>query len=223
MIPLQFSPNFHDWNGCLRRGGGAVRVVSSSYWRWHAVWRDKPRLMLLDEPTEGIQPSIIEEIIATLLRLKQSHQLTGAGGTKSGIPDGAGRSHLLLQKGEISGEGDVMKKPPGKTCCANMPGFTNTMDAPRPTGLTTWGHHRGHRGNHRGHHRVIIGPLNTIGSSSGPQSISPSTSGHHPSHHPSHNHPGRQHTIHSPKLPRYRSITQLTVATASRPVFTVRQ
>jgi urea ABC transporter ATP-binding protein UrtE len=36
----------------------------------------KPQLLLLDEPTEGIQPSIIDEIIDTLLRLKQTHKLT---------------------------------------------------------------------------------------------------------------------------------------------------
>ena len=32
----------------------------------------KPRLILLDEPTEGIQPSIIDEIVETLLRLRES-------------------------------------------------------------------------------------------------------------------------------------------------------
>ncbi len=31
----------------------------------------KPRLVLLDEPTEGIQPSIIDEIVETLRRLRQ--------------------------------------------------------------------------------------------------------------------------------------------------------
>jgi branched-chain amino acid transport system ATP-binding protein len=30
----------------------------------------RPRLLLLDEPTEGIQPSIIEEIVQTLVRLR---------------------------------------------------------------------------------------------------------------------------------------------------------
>jgi len=36
----------------------------------------KPRLLLLDEPTEGIQPSIIDEIIETLQRLRQAGGLT---------------------------------------------------------------------------------------------------------------------------------------------------
>jgi branched-chain amino acid transport system ATP-binding protein len=36
----------------------------------------KPRLVLLDEPTEGIQPSIIDEIVETLQRLRASSGLT---------------------------------------------------------------------------------------------------------------------------------------------------
>jgi len=36
----------------------------------------KPRLILLDEPTEGIQPSIIEEIVEILLRLRDNSGLT---------------------------------------------------------------------------------------------------------------------------------------------------
>ena len=36
----------------------------------------KPKLILLDEPTEGIQPSIIEEIIETLLALKTRWKLS---------------------------------------------------------------------------------------------------------------------------------------------------
>jgi branched-chain amino acid transport system ATP-binding protein len=36
----------------------------------------KPRLLLLDEPTEGIQPSIIDEIVETLRRLRDKSGLT---------------------------------------------------------------------------------------------------------------------------------------------------
>jgi ABC-type branched-subunit amino acid transport system ATPase component len=35
-----------------------------------------PRLVLLDEPTEGIQPSIVEEIVETLRSLRATHGLT---------------------------------------------------------------------------------------------------------------------------------------------------
>ena len=36
----------------------------------------KPKLILLDEPTEGIQPSIIDEMVETLLRLRERGGLT---------------------------------------------------------------------------------------------------------------------------------------------------
>lgn len=36
----------------------------------------RPRLLLLDEPSEGIQPSILEEISETLLRVKRSKNLS---------------------------------------------------------------------------------------------------------------------------------------------------
>jgi ABC-type branched-subunit amino acid transport system ATPase component len=36
----------------------------------------KPRLVLLDEPTEGIQPSIIDEIVEMLQRLRDNSGLT---------------------------------------------------------------------------------------------------------------------------------------------------
>src|SRR5690606_31225644 len=35
-----------------------------------------PKIILLDEPTEGIQPSIIEEMVETLHRLRQAGGLT---------------------------------------------------------------------------------------------------------------------------------------------------
>jgi branched-chain amino acid transport system ATP-binding protein len=36
----------------------------------------RPRLLMLDEPTEGIQPSIIDEIVETLTRLREKGGLT---------------------------------------------------------------------------------------------------------------------------------------------------
>jgi branched-chain amino acid transport system ATP-binding protein len=65
----------------------------------------KPRLLLLDEPTEGIQPSIIDEIIETLLRLRQAGGLTVVL-VEQNLEFIAALSQriLLIQKGAITRE-----------------------------------------------------------------------------------------------------------------------
>ena len=64
-----------------------------------------PKLILLDEPTEGIQPSIIEEIIEILLGLKTRHRLTVVLVEQNlefirRLSDRV----LIIQKGRITGE-----------------------------------------------------------------------------------------------------------------------
>jgi branched-chain amino acid transport system ATP-binding protein len=55
----------------LDRRGGALSGGEQQLLALARCLCTKPRLILLDEPTEGIQPSIIEEIIETLLTLKK--------------------------------------------------------------------------------------------------------------------------------------------------------
>ena len=65
----------------------------------------KPRIVLLDEPTEGIQPSIIEEMVETLLSLRARQGLTMivVEQNRDFIAALAQRV-LVMQKGVISGE-----------------------------------------------------------------------------------------------------------------------
>ena len=65
----------------------------------------KPRLLLLDEPTEGIQPSIIDEIIELLTRFKQDRRLTVVL-VEQNLDFIAALSQriLLIQKGRITRE-----------------------------------------------------------------------------------------------------------------------
>jgi branched-chain amino acid transport system ATP-binding protein len=60
----------------LDRPGGALSGGEQQLLAMARCLCGKPRLVLLDEPTEGIQPSIIDEIIETLLRLRDNSGLT---------------------------------------------------------------------------------------------------------------------------------------------------
>lgn len=60
----------------LDRLGGALSGGEQQLLAMARCLCGKPRLVLLDEPTEGIQPSIIDEIIETLQRLREKSGLT---------------------------------------------------------------------------------------------------------------------------------------------------
>ena len=60
----------------LERTGGALSGGEQQLLAIARCLCGKPRLVLLDEPTEGIQPSIIDEIVETLQRLREKSGLT---------------------------------------------------------------------------------------------------------------------------------------------------
>jgi len=60
----------------LDRTGGALSGGEQQLLAIARCLCGKPRLVLLDEPTEGIQPSIIDEIVETLQRLRDKSGLT---------------------------------------------------------------------------------------------------------------------------------------------------
>jgi len=60
----------------LDRPGGALSGGEQQLLAIARCLCGKPRLVLLDEPTEGIQPSIIDEIVDTLQRLRDKSGLT---------------------------------------------------------------------------------------------------------------------------------------------------
>jgi branched-chain amino acid transport system ATP-binding protein len=60
----------------LDRAGGALSGGEQQLLAIARCLCGKPRLVLLDEPTEGIQPSIIDEIVELLQRLRANRGLT---------------------------------------------------------------------------------------------------------------------------------------------------
>jgi len=60
----------------LDRSGGALSGGEQQLLAMARCLCGKPRLVLLDEPTEGIQPSIIDEIVEVLQRLRVNSGLT---------------------------------------------------------------------------------------------------------------------------------------------------
>jgi len=60
----------------LERPGGALSGGEQQLLAMARCLCGKPRLILLDEPTEGIQPSIIDEIVVILQRLRDNSGLT---------------------------------------------------------------------------------------------------------------------------------------------------
>ena len=60
----------------LDRPGGALSGGEQQLLAIARCLCGKPRLVLLDEPTEGIQPSIIDEIVEVLQRLRDNSGLT---------------------------------------------------------------------------------------------------------------------------------------------------
>src|SRR6202789_2063026 len=89
----------------LDRPGGALSGGEQQLLAIARCLCGKPRLVLLDEPTEGIQPSIIDEIVDTLQRLRDNSGLTLIL-VEQNLDFIAALSHriLIIQKGTITSE-----------------------------------------------------------------------------------------------------------------------
>ncbi|MGI3899607.1 MAG: ABC transporter ATP-binding protein [Janthinobacterium lividum] len=89
----------------LDRQGGALSGGEQQLLALARCICTRPKLILLDEPTEGIQPSIIEEIVETLHRLRSR---TGVSMilVEQNLDFIASLSNrvLVIQKGRITGE-----------------------------------------------------------------------------------------------------------------------
>lgn len=89
----------------LDRRGGALSGGEQQLLALARCLCTKPKLVLLDEPTEGIQPSIIEEMIETLLALKTRWNLSLVVVEQNlDFITSLSDRILKIQKGRITGE-----------------------------------------------------------------------------------------------------------------------
>ncbi|MGD9536020.1 MAG: ABC transporter ATP-binding protein [Alphaproteobacteria bacterium] len=89
----------------LERPGGVLSGGEQQILALARALCGKPRLLLLDEPTEGIQPSIVEEIIDILRHLRDKRGLTIVL-VEQNLDFIAALSErvLIIQRGQITGE-----------------------------------------------------------------------------------------------------------------------
>lgn len=89
---------------CGRRGG----VLSGGEQQILAIARSlagDPKLLMLDEPTEGIQPSVVQEIVSILRQLRRTRNLTIIlVEQKLDIIEALVDRTYVIQRGRISGE-----------------------------------------------------------------------------------------------------------------------
>ncbi len=68
----------------------------------------EPKIILLDEPTEGIQPSIVEEIEAVILKLNREHGIAVVLVEQNvAFARRASQRFVIMERGTIAAQGDI--------------------------------------------------------------------------------------------------------------------
>jgi ABC-type branched-subunit amino acid transport system ATPase component len=97
--------HFPRLDALLDRAGGALSGGEQQLLALARALCGRPKLLLLDEPTEGIQPSIVDEIQEILQRLHRFEKLTIIVVEQSlDFIAGLSERVLLIQKGAITRE-----------------------------------------------------------------------------------------------------------------------
>lgn len=101
----QILDEFPELKRLLDRPGGALSGGEQQLLALARALCGKPRLLLLDEPTEGIQPSIVAAMIERLHELRARHDLSILLVEQNlAFIGGLANRALLIQRGEIGRE-----------------------------------------------------------------------------------------------------------------------
>ena len=92
----------------LDRRGGVLSGGQQQQLAFARALAARPKLLLLDEPTEGIQPSVVEEIEAVIMRLNRVERLTVILVEQSvEFARRAAQRFAIMEKGSVVAAGDI--------------------------------------------------------------------------------------------------------------------
>jgi urea transport system ATP-binding protein len=90
-----------------RRGGNLSGGQQQQLAIARAMLTD-PKIVLLDEPTEGIQPNIVEQIEDVIMRLNNEHRITVILVEQDvNFARRASRSFVIIEKGHVAASGPI--------------------------------------------------------------------------------------------------------------------
>ncbi len=102
---FELFPNLKDF---LNRPGGNLSGGQQQQLAIARALLTDPKVILLDEPTEGIQPNIVEQIEEVLVQLNQKHGLTVVLVAQNvELARRASHNFVLMERGSISVRGPV--------------------------------------------------------------------------------------------------------------------
>lgn len=102
-LVFELFPFLHD---NLERRGGLLSGGQQQQLSIARAIASNPRILLLDEPTEGIQPNIVEQIEATILRLNRDSGLTFIVVEQNvEFARAVSKKFVILEKGSIAAGG----------------------------------------------------------------------------------------------------------------------